>query len=216
MVVKLYKNDVSPVARACMMACDLLNVQAEMIDVDVFKGEHLAPEFVKKNPLHAVPVLEDGDLVLHDSHAILMYLAEKYDKNGSLYPKDMKQRALVNQKLFFSISFVYMRLRDITGPLIFEGEKPSEKRFKAIDETYGFLEEFLSRTKYLAGDSMTIADISAFASGVALGFLVELDGQKYPKLHAWMTTMKQMPVSQKFNAPGHSAYEKFIKKLLAA
>ncbi|KAI8428544.1 hypothetical protein MSG28_007312, partial [Choristoneura fumiferana] len=80
MVVKLYKNDVSPVARACMMACDLLNVQAEMIDVDVFKGEHLAPEFVK-------------------------------------------------------------------GPLIFEGEKPSEKRFKAIDETYGFLEEFLSRTK---------------------------------------------------------------------
>uniref|UniRef100_A0A0K8TVL2 Glutathione-S-transferase n=1 Tax=Epiphyas postvittana TaxID=65032 RepID=A0A0K8TVL2_EPIPO len=216
MVVKLYKVDSSPVVRACMMACDLLNVPVEMVEVNLFQGEQMKPEFLKKNPLHAVPVLEDGDLCIHDSHAILMYLADVYDKKSTLYPKDVKQRALVNQKLFFSNSIIYQRLRDISGPLIFEQIKPSEKQFKALDEAYGFLEEFLSRTKYLASNSMTIADIAAYTSASSLGFLLEVDEKKYPKLQAWLNVMKQMPSAKKWNAPGLSEYEGFMKKLLAA
>lgn len=59
-----------------------------------------------------------------------------------------------------------------------EGVKPDEKLFKAIDEAYGFLEAFLSYTKYLAGNDMTIADIAAYTTTSSLGFLLELDGQK--------------------------------------
>uniref|UniRef100_A0A0K8TVK6 Glutathione-S-transferase n=1 Tax=Epiphyas postvittana TaxID=65032 RepID=A0A0K8TVK6_EPIPO len=216
MVLKLYKMDTSPPVRACMMLCDLLNVPVEMIEVDLFKGEHMNPDFVKKNPLHTVPVLEDGDLILQDSHAILMYLAGVYDKQNSLYPKDLKQRALVDQKLFFNISILFMRLRNISYPLLMEQVKPTENRFKDLDEAYGFLELFLSHTKYLAGSNMTIADIAAYATTSSLGFLLELDGHKYPKLQAWMKEMEQLPCATKYNAPGVQKYKEFITGLLAA
>ncbi|KAE9460026.1 hypothetical protein C3L33_08078, partial [Rhododendron williamsianum] len=61
--------------------------------VDLAKGEHLTPEFEKLNPLHLVPVLVDGDFVVSDSYAILMYLEEKYPENA-LLPVDLRLRAL--------------------------------------------------------------------------------------------------------------------------
>ena len=65
--------------------------------VDLFTGEHTQPPFEAINPNHLVPVLEDGDFRLTESSAILKYLA---DKTGSpLYPKDLQQRARVNERM---------------------------------------------------------------------------------------------------------------------
>ena len=63
--------------------------------VDLFTGEHMQPAYASINPNCLVPMLEDGDLKLTESSAILKYLA---DKTGSpAYPKDLKQRAKVNE-----------------------------------------------------------------------------------------------------------------------
>lgn len=71
------------------------------------KGEHLTEEYMKINPQHTVPTLIDDGKTLWDSHAINTYLIEKYASDDSLYPKDLYQRALVNQRLFFDCSVLF-------------------------------------------------------------------------------------------------------------
>ncbi|XP_047986460.1 glutathione S-transferase 1-like isoform X2 [Leguminivora glycinivorella] len=215
-MVKLYKLDASPPARACMVACELLAVRAELVDVNLLQGEHLQPEFLKINPIHTIPVLEDGGLAIHDSHAILMYLADAYGKQESLYPREPRQRALVNQKLFFNSSILFPRLRNITYPLIIEGVKEiPQKGLDAIEEAYGFLEEFLSRSRHLAGDDVTIADIAAYATVTSLELLLPLNAQKYPKTQAWLKALEKLPAVQKCNAKGVEDLKQFINSKLA-
>nr|QLI62206.1 glutathione S-transferase 10 [Streltzoviella insularis] len=215
MAPKLYKMDASPPARAAMMVCDVHNVPLEMVDVNLIEKEHLKPEYLKKNPLHTVPMFEDGDFILQDSHAILIYLTEVYGKDDSLYPKETKQRAFVNQKLFFNNSILFTRLRNIAYPAIMEGvRKPSEKQLNDIKEAYGFLEEFFSRTKYLATNHITIADIAAFATVSSLIYIVSLDSKKYPRTHTWLKEMEKQSYSQKYNAPGVTQIGGMLQNLL--
>ncbi|XP_063621634.1 glutathione S-transferase 1-like [Cydia splendana] len=214
-MVKLYKFEVSPPARSCIIACELFNIPVELVEVNYAEGEHLKPEYLKKNPLHTVPVLEDGSVVVNDSHAILMYLADVYGKQESFYPKDPKQRALVNQKLFFNSTILFMRLKNIAYPLFVEGITDiPKKNLDAIEEAYGFLEEFLSRTKYLAGDNITIADISAYATVTGLVVIKELNAQKYPKTQAWVQDLEKRPYVEKGNAKGVEEYKLLLKSKL--
>ncbi|CAH0699828.1 unnamed protein product [Spodoptera exigua] len=179
MGVKLYALDLSPPARACMMACSVFNVPFEKIIVNVTAGEQLAPEYLKKNPLHTIPVLEDGDLIVHDSHAILGYLADTYGKDDSWYPKDVKKRTLVNQKLFFNAAVVFQKLRNITFNVLLKGKKTIEQELlDDVAEGYAFIEAFLSRTKYIAGDHVTIADLSILSTVSTQEQILPIDDQK--------------------------------------
>ncbi|KAJ8732161.1 hypothetical protein PYW08_014891 [Mythimna loreyi] len=215
MGVKLYSMDLSPPVRSVMMTCDILNVPFEKIPVNLFEQDHLKPEYLKKNPLHTVPVLEDGNLTLHDSHAIMAYLVDTYGKDDSWYPKDVKKRALVNQKLFFNISILFPRIRNITYPLIIEGNKNIDpKRYDDIAEAYGFVEEFLSRTTYLAADHITIADVAALSSMTTLEALLPIDAKKYPKTTAWLTNLKNTSFSKNQNESRATALAELIKKHL--
>ncbi|XP_050343100.1 glutathione S-transferase 1-like [Nymphalis io] len=214
MPLKLYKMDLSPPVCAVLMICDVHNVPVEMIDVNLLSKDHLKPEYVKKNPMHTIPVLEDDDLIIHDSHAILTYLTEKYGKDDSLYPKDLKKRALVDQKLFFD-TLLFFRVRSITYSAIFEGiRKPTEKQLKDLDEAYSFLEAFLSNTKFVAGDNMTIADISILASVSAMRHIVPIDANKYPKVAAWFKYMESQTFYKKCAEKGSIGLGQVIQKAL--
>jgi glutathione S-transferase len=103
MGLKLYYLSVSPPCRAVLLTIRYLKLDVEVITVDLFKGEHLNPEFVKLNPAHQVPVLVDGDFVLCESRAIMAYLVSKYQPGSSLYPTDIYKRAIVDQRLYFDM-----------------------------------------------------------------------------------------------------------------
>ena len=64
------------------------------------------------NPCRTIPVLVDGDLVLTESRAILVYLATRYDPGGALYPTDLRTRARVDQRLFFDMGTFYKAVVD--------------------------------------------------------------------------------------------------------
>ena len=66
----------------------------EYISVNLLQGEHKRPEFLRLNPAGKVPVLIDGDRVIPESAAIVLYLAEKYPQKA-LMPADLDQRAQV-------------------------------------------------------------------------------------------------------------------------
>ena len=75
--------------------------EPEAISVNLFAGEALRPEFLKLNPAAKLPVLVDGDFVLTESAAIVLYLAEKY---GKFLPTDAHGRAEVNRWLLFTVT----------------------------------------------------------------------------------------------------------------
>src|SRR5262244_1538866 len=85
-----------------------LGVGFEAITVNLLAGEHRLPEFLKINPAGKLPVLVDGDVVLTESVAIVLYLAEKYPEKG-LLPTDLTDRAQVNRGLLVAATELEQR-----------------------------------------------------------------------------------------------------------
>lgn len=82
--------------------------------MNLWSKEQLKEDFLKINPQHCVPTLDDDGFILWESRAIAIYLTEKTHPEGhSLYPKDVKRRALINQRLQFDASTLYPRIRAI-------------------------------------------------------------------------------------------------------
>lgn len=111
--VKLYHFPVSGPSRGALMAARAIGVPVEIEIVDLFKKEQLKESFLKVNPQHCVPTLEDDGFVLWESKAIAGYLADKYGKDDQWYPKDLKRRALVHQRLYFDASNLYVKIRAV-------------------------------------------------------------------------------------------------------
>ncbi|CAH0678045.1 unnamed protein product [Spodoptera exigua] len=112
MVLTLYKIDASPPVRSVFMAIEALDLEnVQMVDVNLFEGEHLREEYLKVNPQHTVPMLADNDFYIWDSHAIVTYLVTKYGKNDDLYPADPEKRAIIDQRLHFDSGILFPSLR---------------------------------------------------------------------------------------------------------
>ncbi|XP_022895614.1 glutathione S-transferase zeta class-like [Olea europaea var. sylvestris] len=91
--LKLYSYWRSSCACRVRIALKLKGLDYEYIAINLLKGDQKSPEFLKLNPLGYVPVLVDGEFVVADSFAILLYLEEKYPQHP-LLPKDLQKRAL--------------------------------------------------------------------------------------------------------------------------
>ncbi|HYD65400.1 glutathione S-transferase N-terminal domain-containing protein [Azospirillum sp.] len=80
--IRLHRHPLSGHAHRVELMLSLLRLPCEPVDVDLRAGAHKRPEFLAKNPFGQVPVIEDGDVTLADSNAILVYLALRYDGTG--------------------------------------------------------------------------------------------------------------------------------------
>ncbi|XP_017038700.1 glutathione S-transferase 1-like [Drosophila ficusphila] len=210
----LYGFEGSPPVRTAKLTLAALGVPYEFVEVNTINRENLSEEFRKKNPQHTVPTLDDDGHFIWDSHAISAYLVSKYGKDDSLYPKDLLQRAVVDQRLHFESGVVYANaLISITKPLFLHGRKNIPKeRYDAIIEVYDFVETFLAGNNYIAGDQLTIADFSIISSVSSLQTFVELDTAKYPKVTAWIKRLEQLPYYEEANGQGSRLFEFHVKK----
>ncbi|HEX5612524.1 MAG TPA: glutathione S-transferase family protein, partial [Burkholderiales bacterium] len=95
--MKLYMHPVSMTSRPVRLFIQENSIEVEEEVVDLFTGQHYQEPYASLNPNRMVPMLVDGDLRLTESSAILKYLAEKI--NSPAYPKDLKQRAKVNEMM---------------------------------------------------------------------------------------------------------------------
>lgn len=205
-----YYLPASAPCRAVQMAAKAVGVELNLKFMNLRAGDHLKPEFIKLNPQHSVPTLVDNGFSLWESRAIMVYLAEKYGRNDSLYPKDPVKRAVVNQRLYFDMGTLYQRFADYYYPQIFNGQSPDDEKFKIMQEAVTFLNIFLEGKSFATGTDMTLADLSLLAtisSYEAAGF----DFRKYPNVKKWYDNIKKVAPGAVINQMGADEFKTFFK-----
>lgn len=105
----LYFDNRSPPVRSVLLLINALELSIEYKEIDLFKVQHLSEEFLKINPLHTVPCLSHNDLLLTDSHAILMYLCDSFGKRSPFEIKGTVERARVLNRLMFNATVLFER-----------------------------------------------------------------------------------------------------------
>lgn len=143
------------------------------------------------NPQRELPVIDDDGFLLSEHVAILQYIGDKY-KAYDLYPTDPQQRAIVNHRLCFNSSFFYSAIAAYAvGPMFFDYPR-TEAGLKRVHMAVQVFEEYFKRLgkKYVAGDNVTIADISLACSMTVLE-AIKFDFSAYPLVANWYSTFKK-------------------------
>lgn len=167
------------------------------------------------NPQHTVPVLNDNGKIIIDSSVISGYLVDNFGKDDKLYPKDPMKRALVDSRLFYNASNVFSRIRFLFEPVFFEKwSKLDEWRVKYIEKTYEVIERFLSKTPYVCGNDLTIADFALVSSISSVNELIPIDSISYRNLLNWLERMQGLPYYQRANKFGAEKVQKMFRETL--
>ncbi|GBP83025.1 Glutathione S-transferase 1 [Eumeta japonica] len=210
----LHKHNASPPARAVMMLGDILGLKFEFLEPKLLEGELSKPEYSAKNPMKTIPLLEDGDFALADSHAIVMYLISKYgaDKRERLYPNDHQERARLHQLLFFDTGILFPSMRAVTIPT-FLGQCSgiTDEQKTQIENAYGMLEGYLQKSSYVAANHLTLADICVGATATTLHELLPVDADRFPKIVEWMNRINTEEFFKTQNAPGCAQLGEIIR-----
>ncbi|WP_437293336.1 glutathione S-transferase family protein [Sorangium sp. So ce426] len=172
-----------------------LGVDFETVQVNLRAGENRRPEFLKLNPAGKLPVLVDGDLVLTESVAIVLYLAEKYPEKG-LLPADPRERAKVNQWLLFAATELEQPLwRIARHKFLYPEDKRQPGDIPVAREDFkamaAVLEKHMDQRQFVVGDRLTVADL---VMAYTLDWASEahlLDD--FPQLRAYMDRMYARP-----------------------
>ncbi len=185
--MKLYHFPPSPNSRRVLAVSYHLDIPLDLETVELPKGEHLKPEFVKLNPNHKIPTLVDGDFVLWESTAIMIYLLSK-KPGSSLYSNDPGIQADINRWLFWNIA----HWGSACGVFIFEhlvkkftnqgGPDPGEikKGEELFNRFAQVLDDHLKGREWLVGDNVTLADYSV-GSYLDLTEAAQFPVKKYKK-----------------------------------
>lgn len=189
MPLDLYYSIISPPCRVVLLFAKWLKLDLNLIELDVLKREHYKPEFLKLNPQHYIPTLVDGDVVVWESSAVLIYLAEKYSTDDTLYPKDIALRAKVNQRLFYDIGTLMRSVTTYYHPILMGGEGKLED-FKKVQDAVAVLNSFLAGSRWTAGEHITVADFAIAVTVAALDGLLNFDFTVYPNVHRWYEQCK--------------------------
>lgn len=150
------------------------------------------PTSSPRNPFGQVPVIEDGDVVLADSNAILVYLASRYDDSARWLPRDPVGAARVQQWL--SVAAGQLAFGPALARIIhvFGRKLDPALPLSLAAQLYGVMDPHLARQPFLAGSAPTIADIAMYSytahapeGGVSL--------EPYPAIRAWLARIEALP-----------------------
>lgn len=166
--------------------------------VDLAKGEQFSPEFEELNPLHFVPVLVDGDVVVADSYAILLYLEEKYPQRPLLPAADPQQRALNLQAASiisssmqpFHMLSLLKYIEDKFGPdeRLLWVQSHLQKGFLALEK---LLKDF--DAKYATGEDVYMADVFLAPQIAVVTTRFNINMSKFPTLLRIYESYKCLP-----------------------
>ncbi|MBV1697047.1 MAG: glutathione S-transferase N-terminal domain-containing protein [Hyphomicrobiales bacterium] len=171
----------------------------EPIPIDTRKGDQHRPEFLAINPNAKVPAIVDGDVVMFDSNAILLYLAEKTGK--FLPPRGDKERG----ELLSWLMFVASGVGPYSGQSVHFRQYAPEKIEYALNRYafeaqrhFGILDARLAKRKYVLGDAYTIVDMATWGwARLIPTVLGEAAWAKFPNLKRLVDEITARPAAQR-------------------
>ena len=221
MSLKFYTDPMSQPCRAVQCLLELLEIPYETVFIDLEKGQEKSPEYLAIHPLGQVPCLDDDGYVLWESEAMMKYLISSRNKGQELYPLDPKIRGNIDKYFPFHhavlrpklVKYWHFHYRVLFPTEKFaEGEVIKEEAEKAIKI---FDEVFLKDKKYINGDEMTIADLSAVNEFSSNYYASDLDIGKYPRVKDYVERCLGNPVIAK-TQEAIKGFPELIKDYLAS
>jgi glutathione S-transferase len=191
-MIKLYGHEVSGNCYKVKLLLSLLGMEYEWVKVDLLAGAHKQPEFLALNPFGQVPVLVDGETVLPDAQAILVYLARQYGGESWL-PLEAEPLSRVVRWLSTAAGEVRQgpesaRLYHRFKATSINPERTTEKSEFILTQ----LDAHLAERDWLELDHPTIADVAVFPY-VALAGEGKIDLTPYPNVLNWIERIKHLP-----------------------
>ena len=197
-MTRLYHFPLSPFCRKVRLSLGEKRIEVELIDTRYWEK---APEFLRRNPAGKVPILNIDGKTLTESAAINEYLEERYPE-PALMPASADGRYEVRRLVsWFDDKFH----NEVTANLLYErvNKKISGQGYpesakikagaKAIKYHLDYMGWLLDLRRWLAGDTMTLADFAAAAHLSALDYISDVDWDRNANVREWYSKIKSRP-----------------------
>jgi glutathione S-transferase len=173
----------------------------ELARLDMAKGDHKKPEYLKLNPNGAVPTLVDGDLVLFESAAIVQYLADKFPDKRLAPPVGTPARGRYYQWIHYAMSGLEPPLVTLFVHTVMRPEKDRipalvEEAKVQLTAALNVLDQALTGRTTIVGDGFTAADVM-IASTVGWARMMNFIGKEQPNVAAYLDRMMERPAFQR-------------------
>jgi len=216
MALDVYWGSGSPYAWRVLLALAIKQASYNSHLIEFSKGDHKTPQYLALNPRGKVPTLKDGDYVLGESLAIVVYLDRKFPE-PPLFGRSAAESGRIWQSISGALYYMEQPARRVVGPILFG--KIDEKRddiqaaIKEVHDELARLEATLGAHAWLAGETISAADVVAYpflelllraagkdsAAPLDLGLLPL--AKPYPAIDRWRAQITKMPGYDKTYPP---------------
>ncbi|KAF8190645.1 glutathione S-transferase-like protein [Mycena galopus ATCC 62051] len=212
MVLKLYATPIAG-GGSGLVAFVLAEKQIpfELVVVDMGANEHKSAEFLELHPFGQVPVIDDDGFILYEGRAICRYLAEKYTDQGTpLLPKGLQERARVEQAASVEYANFYPAIVTLGLEIVAKPRQGLHTNDTAVAQaradvsaTLDVYEGILGKSRFLAGDEFTLADLFHLIAAPRLAKEgVDVMAGKGPNVTRWWNDVISRPAWIKLKEEG--------------
>ncbi|MBB1387404.1 glutathione S-transferase [Pseudoalteromonas sp. SG45-5] len=202
--MKIYdvENFPNPLRVRIALAEKNATANVEFVPVDLLNGEHRTDAFLAKNPLAGVPILElDDGTFISESTAITEYIDTAFE-GPSLMGETAKERAVINmmQKraesmVLDAVATYFHHATDGLGPELetYQNVAWGEKQGEKARQGFSYFNDVLAQSAFVAGEQLSIADITLYAGLVFAGFAQIAIPNELTHLVAWQEKVAKRP-----------------------
>ncbi|HEY9102228.1 glutathione S-transferase [Chitinimonas sp.] len=190
-MMKLYHFPLSGHSHRAWLFLNLLGLEHEVVEVNLAQGEHKSANYLRLNHFGQVPVLQDGDTVVPDSNAILVYLAKKAGRTDWL-PEAPAAAAAVQRWLSVAAGQIAAGPAAARLITVFGAKLRPEEVIPRAHAILALVEAALQGRDWLVNDQPTIADIALY-SYIAHAPEGNVDLSGYPQILAWLGRIEALP-----------------------
>ena len=191
--IRLYRSALSGHCHRVELFLSLLGLPFELVDVELAAGAHKRSDFLAMNLFGQVPVIQDGEVTLADSNAILVYLARRYAADVEQWlPSDPLAAAHVQRWLSVAAGLLAFGPAYARVIQLFKSPASPNEAIARAHNLFKVMEQQLEKSAFLTGSTPSLADVANY-SYVARAPEGNVSLADYPQLRAWLAFMEALP-----------------------